>query len=174
MFIERYAEPLSKGGVIKIFNEVLVGELGSIAKACREAGIERKTIYNWRHATYLKRATKLKVVQAAFKLNPLKTLRLIIENQHRELRTLLFTIIDYTRARATQASSKEELLDIANNLREILTMYSRPITEYLTTEINDAKATIEQKAIELGISPEKIWPEDHRFVNNNRISQSKP
>ena len=63
----RFAGYLTKGDVRRLFYDLLVKKYGSIKKASKEAGIERKTIYNLDKVKEISFETKAKVLDAAYR-----------------------------------------------------------------------------------------------------------
>jgi len=155
----KFANYLSKGDVRRLFFDVLVKKYKSIKKASEAAGIERKTVYNWKTVKDVNVKTKIKVLKAAYEENPLFTLSFLVKVLRRRTGEALFTLVDYIKTEALKCEDKEKFLELVKFLESALNELGAPLKYEINTEISDVKRILIQKALKLGIEFWKIWPE---------------
>lgn len=160
----KFANYLSKGDVRRLFYDVLVKKYKSIKKASEVAGIERKTVYNWKTVKDVNIKTKIKVLKAAYEENPLYTLSFLAKVLRRRTGEALFTLIDYIKTEALKCEDKEKFLELVKFLESALNELGAPLKYEISTEISDVKQVLAQKALKLGIELWKIWPEYYSLI----------
>jgi len=161
---EKFVDFISRKDTMTLFRDVLVEKYGSIARACEEVGIERKTFYNWEKAREISRDTRARVLAAALRADRYSTLLFIAKILREKIVSALFEAINYLATSAAKAGSAEELSENARLLRTILREFSRPLIDELRAEIRDTKQVIEYRALELGADPAEIFPEDYALI----------
>ncbi len=159
-FAQRFAGYLTKGDVRRLFFEVLVEKYGSIEEASRRAGIARKTIYNLGRVRDVSLRTKMKVLDAAYEAEPLRTLRFLVKVLRRRAGEALFVLLDYVKTEALRCKDPKELKQYVTFIEEVLDEVGGPLRDEVATEISDLKQVLALISVRIGteISME-LWPE---------------
>ncbi len=161
-FARRFAPYLSKGDVIRLFEDVLVRRYGSILRASEAAGIERRTYYNWvERVRAISPKTKVKVVEAAYEASPLETLWLVTSALRGRAGEALFALVDYLRAEALAAGDREEFRRWVELLMRALEELGGPLVDEVAEEVGDALSSLRPRALELGVELRAPRPEGY-------------
>ena len=131
---EKYSGILCVDNILELFR-MLSKKYGSIAKAAKECGLERKTIYLWDDAGYIKPITKKKVVDALIEIEPEKTLSYILNKSVEDATELLYINISNLYEKIIEEYNKEKIKIYTELLEQILDEYSGLIINRIHTEI---------------------------------------
>lgn len=142
----RFAGYLTKGDVRKLFYNLLVKKYGSIKKASEETGIERKTVYNLDEVKEVSFETKAKVLDAAYRADPLYTLEFLVRVLRRRAGEALFALIDYVKTEAIQCNDPEKLAYYLDFLDRVSEELGAPLREEVSVELNDVKRLLTLKS----------------------------
>jgi len=160
-FANKFARYLTKADVERLFNDILIKKYGNKLKACEAVGIERKTIYNWERVRDISLETKFKVLKTAFESDLHATLWFIVNTLRRKGGECLFVLLDSIRRRAIDCRDKNTFLIFIELFRRALKELGGPLTEEVSREVESFKESLEFKAVEFGIEPSRLWPEDY-------------
>jgi len=151
-FARRFAPYLSKGDVVRLFKDVLVGKYGSILRASEAAGIERRTYYNWiKEPRAISPETKAKVLRAAYEASPVETLWFVASALRGRAGEALLALVDYLRAEALVAGDREEFRKWVGLLVRAIDELGGPLVDEVAEEVGDALSSLRFRAVELGV-----------------------
>jgi len=122
---KKYADWLRGSDIVDLF-ESLEKAHGSVSKAAKACGLERKTVYDWKRrasAENLKAATKRKVVAALLEQVPEETLDSIIERLLSQVRELLHVYLSTLYEHAVEEKDPREFAQLVKHFGDALTKY---------------------------------------------------
>lgn len=148
----KYADLLQGSDIVELFDTL--GKLhGSISKAARACGLERKTIYDWKRkagSEELKPGTKRKVVTALLEQVPEKTLAFMLERVASQAQELFDIYISTVYENTISETEPEEFSLKAEELRHLTEKFGALIAGRRESEISGMLRQISQKAKQLG------------------------
>ena len=147
---EHYADLLTKGDVMQLFR--VLERTGSISEACRLAGIDRKTVYNWEKVREIRRETKVKVLAAALELSPKETLEFVADRAVERAAEVASHLLALTFELAMRAKSREEFEELYAEFHRLLDKYSRPLLKGAEYELNELQYLMKKRAARLGLT----------------------
>lgn len=153
---EHYADLLTKGDVMQLFR--VLERTGSISEACRLAGIDRKTVYNWEKVKEVRRETKVKVLAAALELSPKETLEFVADRAVERAAEVASHLLALTFELAMRAKSREEFEKLYAEFHRLLKKYDRPLLEGMKYELNELRHLLERRAARLGLTALSTTP----------------
>lgn len=149
---EKYAHILTKEDVLQLFKN-LEKTLGSVSKATREVGIQRKTVYDWSETGDVKLKTKLKILETLIKTKPDYTLNFILERSEERAFEILYVILTRFFERAmNERMGPRNFLAVAKKLEQMRKRHAGLIFEHLEEEVEDMSRFIQQRAFDFGVS----------------------
>ena len=141
---KKYSEILTKGEVMELFK--LLEEVGSLSEACRRAGIDRKTVYNWEKVKEIRKNTKEKVLEAALSLKPKEVTEFLADKTLEKTINIIARLLVHVYEQAVKAKNKEEFLQYYTEFNRIKEKYSKPLTEPIKYQINELSHILDNKA----------------------------
>jgi hypothetical protein len=153
---KRYAPLLTKFDVQMLFNW-LKDAYGSVAKAARVTGVQRKTVYDWEGLKEeVRLETKLKVLEQSMKLNQNRTLEFLIRKNDDNLKEVLQHYIRYIYENSMKASSKEDLAKNITFFHDIQKNHRGAVFDSQLSEIEEMNKALAARAKEFEIDlPER-------------------
>lgn len=148
---KRYAPLLTKYDVRKLFNW-LRDAYGSIAKAARVTGVQRKTAYDWDTLKEeVRLETKLKVLEQSMKLDENRTLEFLIRKTDNNFKEVLQHYLRYIYENSMKANSKEDFSNYINLFHSIQKNYRGAIFDNQPDEIEEMNKALAARAKEFQI-----------------------
>lgn len=151
---EKYAGWLRGSDIVDLF-ESLEKVHGSISKAARECGLERKTVYDWKRKAgteNLKTATKAKVVAALLEQVPEETLDSMLERLLSQVHELLEVYLSTIYEHAMRETGREEFVRLSERFGDAFTKYAGLVAGRSGVETAAMFRGLTEKAAELAES----------------------
>ena len=149
---EKYAPILTKEDVLQLF-KTLEKAYGSVSRAAREIGIQRKTIYDWPETGDVKIKTKIKILESSIKTRPDYTLIFLLEKSEERASEVLYVILTRLFERAmSERLNPKNFVAVARKLERMRKRHAGLIFEHLEEEAEDMSRLIQQRAHNLNVS----------------------
>lgn len=134
---EDWAKILSVDDLRHLIN-LLQQKLGiGLDKVCKEVDIEKKTVYNWSKVLEARDKTKIKVLKASLRINPLETLEFIQRRLERSLANVILTLFRGAYKRAMSTTTPENFEEYLREIEAMKGKYAHLISKNLSMEIGD-------------------------------------
>ena len=149
---EKYAHILTKEDVLQLF-KTLEKAYGSVSKATREIGIQRKTAYDWSETGDVKLKTKIKILENSIKTKPDYTLNFLLERSEERASEILYVVLTRLFERAiNEKLGPRNFLAVAKKLERVRKRHVGLIFEHLEEEVEDMSRLIQQRSYDLNVS----------------------
>lgn len=151
---KKYAGWLRGSDIVELF-ESLERLHGSISKAAKACGLERKTVYDWKRkagAEDLKAATKTKVVAALLEQVPEEALDSMLGRLLSQVRELLEVYLSTLYEHAMEESDQKEFVQLAGRFGDALSKYAGLVAGGSEVETSTMLQGLAAKAGQLGES----------------------
>ena len=150
---KKYADSLQGKDITELF-EALERLHGSISKAAKACGLERKTIYDWKRQVVsdnLKTGTKRKVVSALLDQLPEDTLEFMVERMISRTREILDIYLSTIYEAAAKENVPPKFLRIAERFGKSNVRYGSLIVGGREVETSNMINQLSHRAEELGV-----------------------
>ena len=149
---EKYAYILTKEDILQLF-KTLEGVYGSISRAARETGIQRKTAYDWPETGDVKLTTKIKILESSIKTKPDYTLNFLLERSEERASEILYVILTRLFERAmNEKLDPKNFVAVAKKLERMRKRHAGLVFEHLEEEVEDMSRLIRQRSYDLNVS----------------------
>lgn len=148
--VKRYAPLLTKYDVQHLF-KMLFDHYGTISEAADEAGIQRKTVYDWeKYSEDVKLETKEKVLAHALKIKEENTIKFIINKADQDLSEVTEHYIRTIYEKAIAATEVKTFAKYIGYLNKIQEDHRSIVFDQQFDIIDEMNKMLAEKAIELG------------------------
>lgn len=149
---EKYAYMLTKEDSLQLF-KTLERVHGSVSRAARETGIQRKTAYDWPETGDVRLKTKIKILESSIKTNPEYTLNFLLERSEERASEILYVILTRLFERAmNEELDKRTFVAVARKLERMRKSHAGLIFEHIEEEVEDMSRLIRQRSYDLNVS----------------------
>ena len=151
----KYSEILTKGEIMELFK--LLEEKGSLSEACRMAGIDRKTVYNWEKVMEMRKSTKEKVLRTALSLKPMEIAEFLADKTLEKATNIIARLLMHTYEKAMNASNKDEFQKYYKEFTRAQKKYDISIMELIRPETERLFRALKAKARGLNLALLEIY-----------------
>jgi hypothetical protein len=145
---KRYAPLLTKYDVQMLFGW-LKDAYGSIAKAARVTGVQRKTAYDWDALKEeVRLETKLKVLEQSMKLDENRAVQFLIRKTENNLKEILQHYLRHIYENSMEASSKEDFSKYIGIFHDIQQKHRGAVFDNQPGEVEEMNKVIRARAKE--------------------------
>lgn len=149
---EKYAHILTKDDILQLF-KTLEKAYGSISKATKEIGIQRKTTYDWSETGDVKLKTKIKILESSITIKPDYTLNFLLERSEERASEILYVMLTRLFERAmNEKMGPRDFLAVSKKLERLRKRHAGLIFEHLEEEVEDMSRFIQQRSFDLNVN----------------------
>jgi hypothetical protein len=149
---EKYAGILTEEDVGNLFDSLVKKLVNNRSEAARRCGLTGKATYDWERATYVKLATKKKVLEASLEEDFIETVDYLLGRNSDRSVDLLRAVLSMLYADAIEAVSRAGFEPVFQKFERIRARYQGFIRDNVRDEVEDMIHALRNRASELGVA----------------------
>lgn len=150
--VDRYSQSLTKYDVKELFERLVEMKGNNVTAATREAGIQRKTVYDWENNSEdIRTSTKSKVLDASLKNDLHRTIEFLVRKNAMNHREILERYISMNCDEIMSINDPQEFQRRTMLFEKFMKSNSGAIHDTKTIPIEEMIDSINQKSTSLGV-----------------------